>query len=437
MGFTLGDDVVVVPIPDAWGAVVDAELALLDRSSRRATLLNASAALIYTAFDGERPLRAVIDQLVGETGGDRASIARDVESTVARLVAAGIVDVGAPVADPPSDDPGAGAPEDGDPGRQGDPEQIHEEHLAEHGPWALARDLTVGGTTCRLRVEDASLAEVVGPLVSSLPEAPAEELAHTMSLVTLDRADAGRFRLVVDGRVATDDADRDQAIVQLLHELDDLAASEAGEALTFHAGAVARDGRAILVAGQSGRGKSTLTGALVRRGWSYLTDEVTVVRLEDHRILPYPKALDLDDGSRKLLRIRRAAVDLGAAKQKVLPTRLGRVGTGATPRWSWCSPARRRGRNGAARRSSGSPRPKPCWPCCRSPSSARSMPRSASRRSRRSASRCRSSAWIVPGSPAAWRPRRPKRPPVRARRGRSTPVPEVPRCRAPNPRPMW
>ena len=55
------------------------------------------------------------------------------------------------------------------------------------------------------------------------------------------------------------------------------------------------------------------------------------MRLEDHRILPYPKALDLDDGSRKLLRIRRAAVDLGAAKQKVLPTRLGRVGTGATP----------------------------------------------------------------------------------------------------------
>ncbi len=174
MGFTLGDDVVVVPIPDAWGAVVDAELALLDRSSRRATLLNASAALIYTAFDGERPLHAVIDQLVGETGGDRASIARDVESTVARLVAAGIVDVGAPVADPPSDDPGAGAPEDGDPGREGDPEQIHEEHLAEHGPWALARDLTVGGTTCRLRVDDASLAEVVGPLVSSLPEAPAD-----------------------------------------------------------------------------------------------------------------------------------------------------------------------------------------------------------------------------------------------------------------------
>ena len=256
MGFTLGDDVVVVPIPDAWGAVVDAELALLDRSSRRATLLNASAALIYTAFDGERPLHAVIDQLVGETGGDRASIARDVESTVARLVAAGIVDVGAPVADPPSDDPGAGAPEDGDPGRQGDPEQIHEEHLAEHGPWALARDLTVGGATCRLRVEDASLAEVVGPLVSSLPEAPAEELAHTMSLVTLDRADAGRFRLVVDGRVATGDADRDQAIVQLLHELDDLAASEAGEALTFHAGAVARDGRAILVAGQSGRARA-------------------------------------------------------------------------------------------------------------------------------------------------------------------------------------
>ena len=167
--------------------------------------------------------------------------------------------------------------------------------------------------------------------MSSLPEATADDAAHTVSLVTLDRPGSRRHRVVVDGGVTADDASRDQAVAQLLQALDDLAATGAGEALTFHAGAVARDGRAVLIAGSSGKGKSTLTAALVQRGWSYLTDEVAVVRLEDHRILPYPKALDLDEGSRKLLRIRQATVDLGARKQKVLPTVLGRVSRGATP----------------------------------------------------------------------------------------------------------
>ena len=235
MGFTLGDDVVVVPIPDAWGAVVDAELALLDRSSRRATLLNASAALIYTAFDGERPLRVVIDQLVGETGGDRASIAA---TSRARSPAWSPRESSTSAHRSPTPRrtiPGPALPRTAIPAARETLNRSTRSTSPNTAP-GLGAHLTVGGTTCRLRVEDASLAEVVGPLVSSLPEAPAEGLAHVMSLVTLDRADAGRFRLVVDGRVATDDADRDQAIVQLLHELDDLAASEAGEALTFHAG---------------------------------------------------------------------------------------------------------------------------------------------------------------------------------------------------------
>ena len=50
---------------------------------------------------------------------------------------------------------------------------------------------------------------------------------------------------------------------------------ECGVAL--HAGAVAADGKSILIAGPTGAGKSTLTAWLVQNGFDYLTDELTVL----------------------------------------------------------------------------------------------------------------------------------------------------------------
>lgn len=53
---------------------------------------------------------------------------------------------------------------------------------------------------------------------------------------------------------------------------------ESGEAATpIHAAAVALDGRAVILAGQSYAGKSTLAGWLTAHGWGFLTDEVSRV----------------------------------------------------------------------------------------------------------------------------------------------------------------
>jgi hypothetical protein len=44
-----------------------------------------------------------------------------------------------------------------------------------------------------------------------------------------------------------------------------------------HAGAVARDGRGVVLAGDSGHGKTTLVLELARRGWDFLSDEVAAL----------------------------------------------------------------------------------------------------------------------------------------------------------------
>ncbi len=55
----------------------------------------------------------------------------------------------------------------------------------------------------------------------------------------------------------------------------------------FHAGCVARNGRGVLLCGDSGAGKSSLSYACARRGWTYLSDDASYLlrRCADRRIV--------------------------------------------------------------------------------------------------------------------------------------------------------
>ncbi len=63
----------------------------------------------------------------------------------------------------------------------------------------------------------------------------------------------------------------------------------------FHAGAVARNGRGMVLPGTSGVGKSTIVGALALSGFDYCSDEVAVLD-RDLRLWPFPKVISLKPG---------------------------------------------------------------------------------------------------------------------------------------------
>lgn len=98
-----------------------------------------------------------------------------------------------------------------------------------------------------------------------------------------------------------------------------------------HAGAVAMDGRAVLMSGRSGRGKSTLTLGLIRRGAEWLSDELALVAPDDVTILPYPRALHVSPATADLLPElsflhERARHDLGGGSEwSVTPDELARA----------------------------------------------------------------------------------------------------------------
>jgi hypothetical protein len=91
--------------------------------------------------------------------------------------------------------------------------------------------------------------------------------------------------------------------------------------LFVHAGAVAVEGRAIVIPGASFSGKTTLVAELVRAGAEYLSDEFTLI--DDNGLVhPYPKPLSIRSGGIEQTDHDVATVGGVAAKH---PARVGLV----------------------------------------------------------------------------------------------------------------
>jgi len=72
----------------------------------------------------------------------------------------------------------------------------------------------------------------------------------------------------------------------------------------MHAMAVVYEGKSIIMSAPSGYGKSTLTAALLKEGYSYLGDDLIPIQRSNHHITPLPTSLSIKKGSWSVLNSR-------------------------------------------------------------------------------------------------------------------------------------
>lgn len=83
-----------------------------------------------------------------------------------------------------------------------------------------------------------------------------------------------------------------------------MVGTSADQFLVFHSGLVARDNMAVIMPGESGRGKSTLTAGLAYSGWRMFSDEFALLRPETLELMPYPRPVSLKNQSIDVLSAR-------------------------------------------------------------------------------------------------------------------------------------
>lgn len=79
-------------------------------------------------------------------------------------------------------------------------------------------------------------------------------------------------------------------------------AAHAHHYLLLHAAVLERRGQAVVLPGEPGAGKSTLTGALMLSGWRLLSDEITIIDRDDGLLVPLARPIGLKNRSIEIIR---------------------------------------------------------------------------------------------------------------------------------------
>jgi HprK-related kinase A len=187
--------------------------------------------------------------------------------------------------------------------------------LAELGPAELRERLRrgelalpVGPYVARVRSELEGLARALSLLYADFPVLPGHGFAdfhvHLKPIRRWRRGFAAEVAFLSDATEPFLPLPRDQAAAFLEWGLNWCLSQHVEDLLTVHSAVVENDGRALLLPGAPGSGKSTLCAALVARGWRLLSDEFALLRLDGRGAAPAPRPISLKNASIELIRAR-------------------------------------------------------------------------------------------------------------------------------------
>ena len=264
--------VVPRPHPLVVESDLDGSKVLFHLGDRRLHFLNGTAAAIWDELRHATTLRELTSALSRTFAAEPSEIRSDVERTVGQFRADGLAVDGdrAAFGHPSAESPG---------------ETVARVDLPASGAYA-ALDARVG-----VRSDDAEVLAVLGRILDplALEDDPTVVLAvaqQSERVWTVTLGDGAPFS--VGSRLA--------AVLRALGEVNNAAVASAPRDLVLHAGAVGDASGVVLLPAGSNHGKSTLTTALVRAGFGYLTDEAAAVA-DGLVVRPFPKAIALDPGS--------------------------------------------------------------------------------------------------------------------------------------------
>lgn len=116
------------------------------------------------------------------------------------------------------------------------------------------------------------------------------EIEHNFSVIK-SKGDKKEYSIYKDSELVSGQSAED-ILSQVETQMRSTVAEFARDRIFLHAGAVSRNGKAIIIPGRSFSGKTTLVAELVKRGCEYLSDEYAVID-KYGMVHPFPKKLSI------------------------------------------------------------------------------------------------------------------------------------------------
>lgn len=165
--------------------------------------------------------------------------------------------------------------------------------------WKGMRDYRLLSYGVSLRSNRAGIAERVDEALGAFAVEPSgSPNGDVFRLVDLGSSEPVRYRLLRDEEQLIGSGVLIDVIHQFMWQAMRGMMQETKDLMLIHAGAVVTpSGKGILFPAEAGSGKTTLVTGLVRAGFDFLSDEVGVIEPGTVRLHPFPRALNLKNGT--------------------------------------------------------------------------------------------------------------------------------------------
>jgi hypothetical protein len=266
--------------------LLEDELLLFSEHARAIYRLNPSAALIWCCFEEGLDQQSISAELSHTFELPALEADTVVSSTLSEWEALGLL------------------------GQGSNPSSTHSEDETERkytvdsarpvvkaNEYPLERRYRLLETVMRIRFSESGMAQIAQAVFAHLGVSDDEPYDFSLDV----QRDQDGHSLHCNGELV-ERCVTEEELAPLLH------AYAAGEAcsiaenlIAIHAAAISRGKECIVLPAKAGNGKSTLTGALIRSGFEYCTDELVLLKRQTHSVQAVPVGIALKPGSWSLL----------------------------------------------------------------------------------------------------------------------------------------
>ena len=163
----------------------------------------------------------------------------------------------------------------------------------------VAQTYSLLDSAFRVHYDGARLFEEIHPLLQHRALVSGTELTKVTDVVVAPQD--GGVIIIADKEVIGSSLTVEDAAVAVRACLMQLATARSGGLCVVHAGALCRNGDALLLPGDAGHGKSTLSAGLAARGFDMLCDDTTLLVGEPPLVRSIPTGLCIKRGAYAVL----------------------------------------------------------------------------------------------------------------------------------------